>query len=792
MLLCLETIRSDRIGLHLSIITLRRDLRSYFMFKHKLYLSLFIFHFMCTGHSSIGLAKTSLPLIYPLKSKPSVSSTFGTYRINHHHSGIDLYTFEGTPVVAAADGVVSLIKQGSGGYGRAIYLKHKNNFITLYAHLSAFAPQIQELVTAKQKRKELFTQKIRPRKKIHFKAGDIIGWSGTSGTDLCHLHFELRHKNVPINPLTHGLNLMDHQAPTLIAIYADPLDERARVEGNLLPQKYDLMDRPKPLFPLAAALFPEDKLNKSTAEITEETIQSPIDIPAADPTITIWGNVGLSLEVEDRIDGSHRELTPHQIKFYVDNRLIHHLKYESTSYSDKRSSELDFDISRRGAERRLIHRLYRYGPKLRSLKRGSTRPLKRLKKGVYSARVEAIDAAGNISVRSFTIKVEKPPKTGQCRLKRKRLPKRKPIYPLWQLGPKDHVEVSWRPYGLSFDLPKPCDDKKPLEIDLRINGKRAPRHMLSLSPSPKGDVVNLHFNRLDFEKWSKKIETIKDSQKEPLELVDRSVDILLGIRGLADQTLEQTVDSNQHKDISSKPIQKSQNSQTIYWYKLKIHEVKNDSYFENNGIRVYVGKESVFKPYITSITSLPHSDHYPTVSQGYTFAQPWLPMQKANEIFLKRPRTPRKHLGTYLVDGEQRWWVTNTWQDRELGASSTHLASFIIAQDEQSPSIGIPQWDMISPLGPRLIIPIQDDLSGLSKVKLFWDEKEVAVEVQRSWKRLIYTPLQSLKEGIYTYKVLVKDRAGHETKQNGSLKWPPHSTHIIPPQDEARKALEPL
>ena len=304
MILCPLVIPSDRIRTRSSTPSFGRNLRSSFMFKHKLYLSLFIFCSVFIYHGSTGWAKRSIPLVYPLQSAPSVSSTFGTYRINHHHSGIDLYAFEGTPVVAAADGFVTMIKQGSGGYGRAIYLKHKNHFTTLYAHLSAFAPQIQAIVTAKQKRRGLFTQKIRPKQKIHFKAGDIIGWSGTSGTDLCHLHFELRYKNTPVNPLTHGLKLPDQHSPTLIALYADPLDERARVEGTLLPQRYALMERPQPIQPLATALFSSttdpNESDKST-KLEEKTNHTEVlaEPSPLQPVITIWGNVGLSLEVED-------------------------------------------------------------------------------------------------------------------------------------------------------------------------------------------------------------------------------------------------------------------------------------------------------------------------------------------------------------------------------------------------------------------------------------------------------------------------------------------------------------
>ena len=257
----------------------------------------------------------------------------------------------------------------------------------------------------------------------------------------------------------------------------------------------------------------------------------------------------------------------------------------------------------------------------------------------------------------------------------------------------------------------------------------------------------------------------------------------------SDQPKEQPANSDQG---AAKSKQKPKNSAPIYWYRLKIHEVKNQSYFEGHGLRVHVGEESVFKPYITSITSLPQKEEESTLSKGYTFAQPWLPMRKANEVFLKRPRTPRKHLGAYLVDGEQRWWVTSAWQEHELGASSTHLASFIIAQDEQPPTIGSPLWDMVSPLGPRLMVPIKDNLSGLSKVKLLWAGKEVGIEVQRSWQRLIYRPLEPLKEGTYDYTVIINDRSGNESKHQGALNWPPKTQEVMSLQDPIRKALEPL
>ena len=63
--------------------------------------------------SNNSLFAQTIKLLYPLKLAPAVSSSFGTFRNSHHHAGLDLYAYENTPVVASADGVISLIKRSS-------------------------------------------------------------------------------------------------------------------------------------------------------------------------------------------------------------------------------------------------------------------------------------------------------------------------------------------------------------------------------------------------------------------------------------------------------------------------------------------------------------------------------------------------------------------------------------------------------------------------------------------------------------------------------------------------------
>lgn len=98
------------------------------------------------------------------------------------HYGVDYAAPKGTPIVAAADGVV-IYASKRGGYGNLIEIVHGNNLKTLYAHMNSFAAG------------------IRVGKKV--KRGQLIGRVGSTGLSTGpHLHFGLYRNNVPINPLS--------------------------------------------------------------------------------------------------------------------------------------------------------------------------------------------------------------------------------------------------------------------------------------------------------------------------------------------------------------------------------------------------------------------------------------------------------------------------------------------------------------------------------------------------------------------------------------------------------------
>jgi murein DD-endopeptidase MepM/ murein hydrolase activator NlpD len=99
------------------------------------------------------------------------------------HRGVDITAPTGTPVRAAADGVV-LHANVMSGYGKLVIVDHGNGFETYYAHLSRFA------VVAGQE----------------IRQGELVGAVGSTGRVTApHLHYEVRRYGNPQNP-AHFLN----------------------------------------------------------------------------------------------------------------------------------------------------------------------------------------------------------------------------------------------------------------------------------------------------------------------------------------------------------------------------------------------------------------------------------------------------------------------------------------------------------------------------------------------------------------------------------------------------------
>lgn len=159
--------------------------------------------------------------ISPMDTPLYLSAPFGSLRENHFHSGMDIRTYEktGLPVYAIADGYISRIKYSSVGYGKALYIDHPNGYTSVYGHLENANGEIAQYIKRYQYEIKQFEFDHFPgRNKLHVKKGDIIGWSGNSGTSTGpHLHFEIRDTRTeePINPQLFGIKAIDNVPPLI-------------------------------------------------------------------------------------------------------------------------------------------------------------------------------------------------------------------------------------------------------------------------------------------------------------------------------------------------------------------------------------------------------------------------------------------------------------------------------------------------------------------------------------------------------------------------------------------------
>lgn len=97
----------------------------------------------------------------------------------HNYNAVDISSACGTPIYAAAGGVISLADSvgWNSGYGKYIIIKHSNGVSTLYGHTSQVLIGVGEEV----------------------EQGQLIALMGTTGRSSgCHLHFEVRGSKNPL------------------------------------------------------------------------------------------------------------------------------------------------------------------------------------------------------------------------------------------------------------------------------------------------------------------------------------------------------------------------------------------------------------------------------------------------------------------------------------------------------------------------------------------------------------------------------------------------------------------
>ncbi len=116
---------------------------------------------------------------WPVK-KGRITSRFGAQRgKRRRHRGVDIAAQTGTKIVAARAGTV-IFSGTQDGYGRVIIIEHPGEFVTVYAHNSKNIAEEGDEVAK----------------------GQVIGEVGNTGRSTGpHLHFEMRYRGTPVDPM---------------------------------------------------------------------------------------------------------------------------------------------------------------------------------------------------------------------------------------------------------------------------------------------------------------------------------------------------------------------------------------------------------------------------------------------------------------------------------------------------------------------------------------------------------------------------------------------------------------
>lgn len=134
----------------------------------------------------------AVPAIWPIDRSALHNDHIGAFNLRRMHpvlgyirphKGIDLGCDRGTPVYATGDAVVEVASSGgNGGYGHMVLLNHEFGYKTRYAHLSKVLVQPGERVAR----------------------GQVIAETGNTGISSGpHLHYEVIHKGMPVNPINY-------------------------------------------------------------------------------------------------------------------------------------------------------------------------------------------------------------------------------------------------------------------------------------------------------------------------------------------------------------------------------------------------------------------------------------------------------------------------------------------------------------------------------------------------------------------------------------------------------------
>jgi murein DD-endopeptidase MepM/ murein hydrolase activator NlpD len=712
--------------------------------------------------------------LWPTDASKNVTSSFGEFRPRHFHAAMDIKTWgqTGYKIFAVEDGYIYRIRVSSQGYGKVIYLKLKDGYFAIYAHLNGFIPKLEDYTDSLRLAARNNTLDTFPRRsKFPVKKGDLLGYTGDTGIGVPHLHFEMRDpKNFPINPWQFYKNeIADGLAPFCNSLAVIPMSVSTLI--NFKPDT------------LILNLQPRQKI----------TISEPI---------FLTGKAYIAIKSFDQANGADNLFSFYEAKLFINNSLQYQVKYDRFSYAETRLIELDknFSLWRRGLG--VFHNLFRHPFNSLSFYENSPKgsgvlSKNSLNEGLNNIRIELYDFDGNHSGIELQVVYHKH---DQLKVFDLSTVSKVALIGLKATASVESVEVKY----WNSDLTKSIATND-YQLKLLNNFMSNYFYSLSLPIHPRYEYNVVQINSFDRNNlpliplYINLNESNSDTTSENLEVkkmrfsgnqfavqtkgpiqIPNQYNISPAIELQPDPHMTYAVfNLSAFTDYSEPPLSDVHN-----WVQI-IPGRKTTAFSPDNNVRVDFFEDAAYDTFFCKIAieESPHNfaTDYPILTQTYKVNPFDQALNRGAVLSFTIPDSIRskKGLGVYYWDAKKGWLFLPTDSFRENGTLQSRITSlekFAIIKDAIPPEI-IPynqvQFGALYINKNPLKIGVRDKMSGI------YDQDQIEVLVDNNWTLFRYDPEEDqiiiaprhIPAGQHRLKITATDNVGNQSvKEFGIIK----------------------
>lgn len=727
---------------------------------------------------AICASASAAELEWPLKLRPILTSGFAEYRTGHPHAGIDLGTNQavGVPVVAVADGSITRLRTSPHGYGKVVYLTLDDGRIAVYAHLDGFADKISKLVESYQGKNNRYSiNEFLEPETLRVKRGEVLGWSGVTGTDVPHLHFEIRGSdNCPTNPLLNGFPIADQKPPTPTRLRLTPLDGQSLVSGWSRPRVWNLVKKSEVLYSL-------------------------------DEAPSVWGKLGVELEVHDASDTSQRWIAPYRITLLADQQRAFELRHDRYCYERKWIIDHQFNFGPKLKKAGEYFRLFnKFGARIAFYQGAQDGKLELIDHQKHQIKIFIADALGNQSEVRFELLANRPPEIT--------------MFDFQALGNGFRLQaVAEDPDGESPDLTAVLLDKdkrvlqtielKPTTDKLRearIGGDSHAEYLRLTAQDRNGLADRQTFWLGAGQKETPKIDwqlierdgyldvelspqfalrrfpLLSVTLKDPSGF-HQTVKLESRLRAFGQSSYRGTVPLPPDRDLSVFMQAGVRTEDRRIWLAERDLELKlvdgGEKLFSEDGLtQIEFADNSVYYPFHIQVLeeSLPGFKGLEPVGRAYRLTREAMPFAQNPTLRLSLPAGEAPdQVGIYMIDEDRAWYLGR--QRAGGGGAYTvgiaHLGRYALYRDRSDPwlaELDPAEGEVVSDTEPTIIFNCGDSGSGLYEdgIEVRLDGRILIAEWHPFKGKVEASVRQPLAQGEHAVEISLTDKAGNSVHRS--------------------------